>query len=140
MRQVNESPQRQADKGPGLHHSLQNFSVSPIEGLSEEGWEELHRQLFQSRKGQVIIPQQVHSRQVQESGWGPYTHVDSVPKRILCKLSENKALASDQAEAHLRLFPYPSEEPTQGQGLCTGKGESTLLSPYDTEGSVSTKL
>ena len=70
--------------------------------LPGKGWKELCGQTLQSRKGQVIIPQQVHSRQVQESGWGPYTHVDSVPKRILCKLSENKALASDQAEAHPR--------------------------------------
>ena len=48
--------------------------------LPGKGWEELHGQTLQSRKGQVIIPQQVHSHQVKESGWGLYTHPDSDPK------------------------------------------------------------
>ena len=37
MRQVNQGPQRQADKGPGLHHGLQSLNVSPLECFHEEG-------------------------------------------------------------------------------------------------------
>ena len=48
--------------------------------LPGKGWEELHGQTLQSRKGQVNIPQQVYSHQVKESGWGLDTHPDSAPK------------------------------------------------------------
>ena len=80
MRRVNQGPHRQADKGPGLHHCFQGLNTSPMEGFQEEWWEELYGQTLQSRKVQVIVPQQAHSRQVNESGWGVDTHRDSAPK------------------------------------------------------------
>ena len=83
MRHVNQASQRQADKGPGLDHGLQGLDVSPVECLHEEVWKKLCGQILQSRKGQSIIPQQMLSCQVQESGWVLDTHLDSTRKGIL---------------------------------------------------------
>ena len=64
MRQGKEAPQRQADKGPGLHNGLQGLDMFPMEGIHEEVWEELCGQKLQSRTDQGIFPDQVHSSQV----------------------------------------------------------------------------
>lgn len=49
-------PQRQADKGPGLHNGLQGLDMFPMEGIHEEVWEELCGQKLQSRTDQGIFP------------------------------------------------------------------------------------
>ena len=55
MRQVNEAPQKQADKGPGLHHDLQGLDMFPMEGIHEEVWEEEHAR-ENTRSGQKRLP------------------------------------------------------------------------------------
>ena len=87
--------------------------------LPGKGWKELCGQTLQSRKGQVIIPQQVHSHQVKESGWGLDTHPDNAPKRLLLKLPGNKWSIVGNSGTYLRESPYPSKESSQGQGHCS---------------------
>ena len=115
MRQGNEAPQRQADKGKALHHCLRVSMCHPMECLHEEGWEELPGQILQSRKGQSVIPQQVLSCQIQESGWVPDIRPDSTRKGVLWKLLRNKASMSGQAGAHLRQPPNLSEGLTRSK-------------------------
>ena len=96
--------------------------------LPGKGWEELCGQTHQSRKGQVIISQQVHSHQVKESGWGLDTHADSAPKWLLLKLPGNKWSILGNSGAYLRQSPYPSKESTQGQDHCSSWDASEALS------------
>lgn len=44
MRQFNQGPQRQADKGPGLHHGFEGLGPISGKGFQEEGREELRGQ------------------------------------------------------------------------------------------------
>ena len=76
----------------------QGLDVSPIECLHKEGWEELPGQILQSRKGQSVIPQQVLSCQIQDSGWVPDVRPDYTRKGVLWKLPRNKASMSGQEE------------------------------------------
>ena len=93
----------------------QGLNVSPIECLHEEGWEEVPGQILQSRKGQSVIPQQVLSCQIQESGWVPDIRPDSTRKGVPWKPPRNKASMSGQAAAHLRQSPNVSEGPTRSK-------------------------
>ena len=123
-------PQRQVDKGPGLHHGFQGLNKSSMEGFQEEWWGELRGQTLQSRKVQVIGPQwlEVASRQINESGWGLDTHPDSAPKWLLLKLPGSKGSILDNAEAHIRMSPYSSKESTQGQGHLSSSRTREALS------------
>ena len=104
MRLLHQAPQRQTDKGPGIHHGLQGLTSTPTEGFHEEWGEEFDGQILQSCDGQGLIPQQAHCCQVQESGSGLETHPDLVPKGILWVLPRNKTFFSGKSGTHFSLF------------------------------------